>query len=76
MRTTPLSPRQSFVLQAVADGRVRRGILCGNLEPHLLGHDDVIWTLRLLVVRGLVRLRPIGPPDVTIRGRAMLDGPD
>ena len=74
--TAPLSPRQYLVLQAVADGRVRRGILCGTLEPHLLGQDDVIWTLRLLVIRGLASLQPIGPPRITVRGRAALDGPE
>lgn len=33
-------------LQAVSDGRVRRSLLCGRLEPHLLDGRDVIWLLR------------------------------
>jgi hypothetical protein len=67
---------QLRVLQAVADGRVDRSLLCGRLEPHLLDGRDVIWVLRSLVLHGLVRLQPVGPPLITRRGRALLDGPD
>ena len=72
----PLSPRQYKVLQAVADQRIQRDTLLGTLEPHLLDGDDVIWTLRGLVIRGLVQLQPIGPPRLTRRGRRTLDSPD
>ena len=72
----PLSPRQYKVLQAVADQRIHRDTLLGTLEPHLLDGEDVIWTLRALVLRGLVQLQPIGPPRLTPRGRRTLDSPD
>ena len=72
----PLSPRQYKVLQAVADQRIQRDTLLGTLEPHLLDREDVIWTLRGLVIRGLVQLQPIGPPRLTRRGRRTLDAPD
>ncbi len=72
----PLSARQYRVLQAVADGRVRRDVLLGSLEPHLLDGRDVIWTLRALVLRGLMRLQPIGPPLLTRRGKRVLDSPE
>ena len=72
----PLSPRQYTVLQAVADQRIQRDTLLGTLEPHLLNGQDVIWTLRALVLRGLVQLQPIGPPRLTRRGRRTLDSPD
>ena len=77
-RTTrrPLSPRQYKVLQAVADQRIQRDTLLGTLEPHLLDGEDVIWTLRSLVIRGLVQLQPIGPPRLTRRGHRTLDSPD
>jgi hypothetical protein len=71
-----LTARQYEVLQAVADGRIRRDVLLGTLEPHLLGECDVIWTLRALVVRHLVRLQPIGVPRLTPRGWDTLNGPD
>ena len=72
----PLSPRQCQVLQAVADGRVERGMLLGSLEPHLLDGRDVIWPLRGLLLRGLVLLRPNGPPTITARGCRFLDSRD
>jgi hypothetical protein len=64
-----LSSRQWEVLQAVADERIRRDVLLGTYEPHLLDGLDVIWTLRELVLRRLVQLQPIGPPHLTPRGR-------
>ena len=64
----PLTSRQAQVLQAVAEDRVQRGIVLGTLEPHLLDDQDVIWTLRALVVKGLVQLQPIGRPRLTDRG--------
>jgi hypothetical protein len=67
--TEPLSPRQWEVLQAVADERIRRDVLLGPYEPHLLDGLDVIWTLRELVLRRLVQLQPIGPPHLTPLGR-------
>jgi hypothetical protein len=63
-----LTPRHYEVLQAVADGRIRRDLLLGLYEPHLLNGRDVIWTLRGLVLRRLVQLQPIGPPRLTARG--------
>jgi len=74
--TRPLSPKQYEVLQAVADGRIQRDLLLGTFEPHLLDGQDVIWTLRTLVIRRLVQLQPIGPPRLTDRGRRKLDSPD
>lgn len=71
-----LTPRQYQVLQAVADGRIARGWLLGDLEPYLLEDRDVIGVLRRLVLRRLVLLAPIGPPSLTRRGRRVLDGPD
>ena len=70
---TPLTPQQKEVLQAVADQRIHRDVLLGTLEPHLLSGHDVIWTLRALVIRGLVQLQPIGPPRLTARGRRRVD---
>lgn len=64
----PLTSRQAEVFHAVAEGRVQRGVVLGTLEPHLLDDRDVIWTLRALVVKGLVRLQPIGRPQLTDRG--------
>jgi len=64
------------VLQAVADHRIQRDVLLGIYEPHLLDGKNVIWTLRALVVRSLVQLAPIGPPQITRRGRRTLDSPD
>ena len=72
----PLTPNQHEVLQAVADQRIHRDILLGTLEPHLLNGHDVTWTLRALVIRGLIQLQPIGPPRLTTRGRRTLDSPD
>jgi hypothetical protein len=71
-----LTPEQYRVLQAVADGRINRGYLFGDLEPHLLDDRDVIWTLRRLVLHRLVLLRPVGPPSLTARGRWVLDAPN
>lgn len=68
-----LTGLQYQVLQAVADGRVERGVLLGSLEPHVLDGRDVIRSLRGLVLRGLVVLAPIGSPSITRRGRAVLD---
>ena len=73
---TPLTPQQKEVLQAVAGQRIHRDILLGTLEPHLLDGKDVTWTLRALVIRGLVQLQPIGPPRLTTRGRRTLGSPD
>ncbi len=64
----PLTDRQAEVLQAVADERIERGLVHGTLEPHLLEGQDVIWTLRALVIKGLVQLQPIGRPLLTDRG--------
>ena len=63
-----LTERQLVVLQAVAEDRIERGFVLGTLEPHLLDDRDVIWTLRALVIKGLVRLQPIGSPLLTDRG--------
>ena len=64
----PLTARQESVLWAVAAERIERGLVLGTLEPHLLDGRDVIWTLRALVIKGLVQLQPIGQPRVTDRG--------
>ena len=74
--TCSLSTEQYRVLAAVAGGRVRRDLLCGRLEPHLLDGRDVGWTLRALVIRGLVVLRPMGPPRCTRRGADLLESSD
>lgn len=71
-----LTAEQYRVLEAVADRQIVRGYLLGDFEPYLLDGRDVIRPLRGLVLRGLVRLRPIGPPDLTARGRLVLNGPD
>jgi hypothetical protein len=71
-----LTPEQYRVLRAVADGRIARGVLLGDLEPYLLDDREVIWPLRRLVLRGLVVLHPIGPPSLTSRGQWVLDSPD
>ena len=59
-------------MQAVAEQRIHRDILLGTLEPHVLDGKDATWTLRALVIRGLVQLQPIGPPRLTTRGRRTL----
>lgn len=64
----PLTARQAEVLQAVAEERIDRGLVLGTLEPHLLDGHDVIWPLRALVMKGMVRLQPIGQPQLTDRG--------
>ncbi len=64
----PLTARQAEVLEAVAQERIERGLVLGTLEPHLLEGRDVIWTLRALVIKGLVQLQPIGQPRLTDRG--------
>ena len=69
----PLTPHQHEVLRAVAGQRIHRDILHGTLEPHLLDGKDVPWTLRALVIRGLVQLQPIGPPRLTARRRRRVD---
>jgi hypothetical protein len=71
----PLTPHQHEVLQAIAGQRIHRDILLGTLEPHLLDGKDVTWTLRALVIRGLVQLQPIGPPRLTTRGHRTLGSP-
>ncbi len=72
MRSTavhrPLTARQAEVLHAVAEERIERGVVLGTLEPHLLEGHDVIWPLRALVIKGMVRLQPIGRPQLTNRG--------
>ena len=68
-----LTALQYRVLQSVADGNVRRDVLLGSLEPHLLDGRDVTRPLRGLVLRRLVRLAPIGPPCITRRGIAVLN---
>ena len=67
-----LTSRQAEVLHAVAEDRVQRGIVLGTLEPHLLDDQDIIWTLRALVVKGLVQLQPIGRPRLSHRGNQYL----
>jgi len=67
--TAALSAEQCRVLAAVAEGRIDRGYLLGDLEPYLLDGREVIKPLRVLVLHRLVVLRPIGPPDLTGRGR-------
>ena len=74
--TCPLSTEQYQVLSAVAHRRVRRDLLFGRLEPHLLDGRDIGWTLRLLVIRGLVVLHPVGPPECTRRGADLLRSAD
>ena len=71
----PLTPHQHEVVQAVAEQRIHRDILLGTLEPHLLDGKDAAWTLRALVIRGLVQLQPIGPPRLTTRGHRTLGSP-
>ena len=43
-----------------------------NSRTHLLDGKDAAWTLRALVIRGLVQLQPIGPPRLTTRARRTL----
>lgn len=78
LRRTPprLTPRHYEVLQAVADGRICRGWLLGDLEPYLLDGRDVIGDLRRLVLRRLVLLHHAGPPSLTRRGRWVLNASD
>ncbi len=62
--------------RTAADRRIVRGYLLGDFELYLLDGRDVIRSLRGLVLQGVVRLRPIGPPDLTDRGRWVFNGPD
>ena len=71
-----LSPRQSEVMQAVADGREQRDLLGWTFEPYLLAGEDVVWTLRALTLRGLILFQPLGPPVITRRGRRALNSTD
>jgi hypothetical protein len=71
-----LSTEQYRVLAAVAQGRVRRGVLFGRLEPHLLDGREIVGPLRSLAIRGLVVMQPLGPPRCTRRGANLLRSSD
>lgn len=71
-----LTPRQWGVLWGIRNGLVSRDFLYGDLAPWLLGGRPVDWPLAGLVLRGLVRLDPLGwsPPALTGRGRQVVNG--
>jgi hypothetical protein len=72
----PIQPRERDVLRAIRDGQVNRDLLYGDLAPWMLGTRQVSWSVTLLVLHRLVRLGAFGfgPPQITTRGRWMLDG--
>ena len=63
------------VLRAVRDGLVDRDLQFGDLGPWMLGTREVSWSVTVLIVHGLVRLRVFGfgPPQITARGLRMLE---
>jgi hypothetical protein len=69
-----IQPPELQVLCAVRDGLVDRDHPYGDLAPWMLGTRRVSWFVTLLVYR-LVRLDALGfgPPQITPRGRWMLD---
>jgi len=69
-----LTAQQLQVLRALRDGRVTRGRLHGDLEPHVLEGRSVSWTVSTLALRGYVAFERLGPAAVTVRGIEMLDG--
>ena len=70
-----IQPRELQVLCAVRDGLGDRDHLYGDLAPWMLGTRRVSWSVTLLVFHCLVRLAPFGfgPPQITARGRRMVD---
>jgi hypothetical protein len=71
-----IQPRELQVLYAVRDGLVHRDPQYGDLAPWMLGTRPVDWSVTLLVLHRLVRLGAFGfgPPQITQRGRDLLDG--
>src|SRR6478609_1795372 len=81
-RTGPVRERQWLmlsreleVLRAIRDGLVDRDPLYGDLGPWMFGTQEVSWSVTVLIVHGLVRLRVFGfgPPQITARGLRMLE---
>lgn len=70
-----IQPRELQVLCAVRDGLVGRDPLYGDLAPWMLGTRQVSWSVTRLVFHRLVRLDTFGfgPPQITARGRRMVD---
>ena len=70
-----IQPGELEVLRAIGSGLVNRDPLYGDLAPWMLGTRQVSWSVTLLVLHGLVRLGVLGlgPPQITARGRRMLD---
>jgi hypothetical protein len=70
-----MKPRELEVLRAVGDGLVDRDLLYGDLAPWMLGTRQVSLSITLLIFHGLVRVGAFGfgPPQITARGRRMLD---
>lgn len=67
-----LSTRQVWVLQAVADGRVDRDPIYGDLAPHMLGGRSVSCTITGLALRGYVGFEPMLPSCARITPRGLL----
>ena len=69
-----MSTRQLWVLLAVAEGTVEPDPLLDNC--YLLRGQSVSWTLIILVLRRLVRLKAVlpGPPRLTRRGQRIVQG--
>lgn len=67
-RAARLSHQLREVLLAIADQRVTRGVLFGNLEPFRLDGRTVDWQVRALVLRALASALPLGAPALTRRG--------
>jgi hypothetical protein len=70
-----IQPRELQVHCPARDGLVDRDHLYGDLAPWMLGTRRVRWSGTLLVFHCLVRLAALGfgPPQITARGRRLLD---
>jgi hypothetical protein len=71
-RRHTLSAAQQMLLAAIAEGQVQRSTGCGVFEPHYLDGRDVSWRVRVLQLKGLVTIRPVGPAVVSARGAELL----
>lgn len=69
-----LAERTSWVLRGVAEGKLSRDWLYGDLAPWTLDGRSIAVELSLLAILGLVALDPLGPsaPTLTSRGRRVL----
>jgi hypothetical protein len=70
------SAEELAILRAISSGRVGRDALLAAYEPHYLDGRDVSWKVRSLQLKGLVVIRPVGPPELSRRGYKTLGNPE